>query len=244
MGKWLCSVLWFSMMIFLLPNQLLAQEEFSIDRLDVQKGLLSNFVTKTISDDKQFKYFATEAGISRFDGYGFKHYRPIPGNDGLVNENIETLFSCKAGFVWIGTKTGGLSRLDVKTQALENWNNVFANFTRKPLRIVSITEDKSGNLWVGTWNMGCFRVDTKARKVIEHFPSNSIIYNIICDSNGTVWFTDAKTLCAYNSQESALKRFPLSFYVYNICEDTTRKRIWAHAGAHRFGGPVSFVNSH
>ncbi|HSF45080.1 MAG TPA: ATP-binding protein, partial [Chitinophagaceae bacterium] len=227
MGKRLCSVLWFAMLIFLAPDRMFAQEEFSIDRLDVQKGLLSNFVTKTISDDKQFKYFATEAGISRFDGYGFKHYRPMPGINGLVNENIETLFSSKSGFVWIGTKTGGLSRLDVKTQALENWNDVFSGFTSKPLRIVSLTEDKTGHIWVGSFNMGCFRLDTKTRKIVEHFPSGSTIYNMICDTNGTVWFTDAKTLCAYNSQENALKRFPLSFYVYNICEDTARKRIWA-----------------
>jgi signal transduction histidine kinase/DNA-binding response OmpR family regulator/ligand-binding sensor domain-containing protein len=211
----------------LAPTLLRAQEEFSIDRLDVQKGLLSNFVTRTISDDKQFKYFATEAGISRFDGYGFKHYRPIPGTDGLVNENIETLFHSRAGYVWVGTKTGGLSRLNVRTQVLENWNDVFSGVSRKPLRIVSLTEDRNGNIWVGTWNQGCFKIDPKSRKLVEHFPSNSIIYNMICDAYGTVWFTDGKTLCAYKSQEGSLKRFPQQFYLYNICEDTARKRIWA-----------------
>ncbi len=220
---------------------LAAQEEFSIDRLDVQKGLLSNFVTKTISDDKQFKYFATEAGISRYDGYRFKHYRPVPGSNGLVNENIETLFTSRAGFIWIGTKTGGLSRLFVKTQAIENWNDVFAPYSSKPLRIVSLTEDKTGNLWVGTWNMGCFKIDPKARKVVEHFPSSSIIYNMICDAYGTVWFTDANTLCAYKSQDGSLQRYSQKFYVYNICEDTARKRIWI-VGNHETEVRLGYIN--
>lgn len=206
-------------------GRLQAQEEFSIDRLDIRKGLLSNFVTKTITDDKGFKYFATEAGISRFDGNNFKNYRPQPGNNGLVNENIETLFPARSGSIWIGTKTGGLSRLNPKTQTIDNWNEVFQPYSSKPLRIVSLTEDKAGNLWVGTWNMGCFKIDVNSKKVVEHIPSNSTIYSMICDAYGTVWFTDAKTLCAYKNQDGALQRYPQSFYIYNICEDTARKRI-------------------
>ncbi len=207
--------------------KLMAQEEFSIDLLDVRKGLLSNFVTKTVSDDKQFKYFATEAGISRFDGYRFKHYRPSPGNQGLLNENIETLYYSDSGYLWIGTKTGGLSRLNLKTQVIENWNEVFKTFTAKPLRIISLTEDQKGNIWAGTSNMGCFKVDIKAKKVVEQFPSSRPIYNLLCDTKGTVWFTNGKALCAYKNDEGALQRYELPFYVYNLCEDTTRKRIWA-----------------
>jgi len=227
MRRLLCYIVTVCSGLFPASHNLLAQEEFSIDLLDVRKGLLSNFVTKTISDDKQFKYFATEGGISRFDGYGFKHYRPSPGAEGLVNENIETLYYSKAGYIWIGTKTGGLSRLNVKTQELENWNLVFKGFSNKPLRIVSLTEDNRGNVWAGTWNMGCFKVDTKARKVVEHFPSVRPIYNMICDTKGTVWFTDGRALCAYKNEDGSLQRFNQSFYVYSVCEDTARRRIWA-----------------
>lgn len=213
--------------LFITPEKLYAQEEFSIDLLDVRKGLLSNFVTKTISDDKQFKYFATEAGIARYDGYGFKHYRPSAGSNGLANENIETLQFSKSGYLWIGTKTGGLSSLNVKTQTLENWNDVFKSYTSKPLRIVSLAEDPKGNIWVGSWNMGCFKVDPRSRKVVEHFPSARPIYNMICDTRGTVWFTDGRDLCSYKNEDGSLQRFMQPFYVYSVCEDTARKRIWA-----------------
>jgi signal transduction histidine kinase/ligand-binding sensor domain-containing protein/DNA-binding response OmpR family regulator len=226
----MCKRLWY-ILFFICgcaanPGQLFAQEEFSIDLIDVKKGLLSNFVTKTISDNKQLKYFATEAGISRYDGYGFKHYRPTIESNGLVNENIETLFPSKSGHIWIGTKTGGLSRLNVRTQTIENWNDVFTDYTSKLLRIVSIAEDMKGNLWVGTYSMGCFKVNAETKKVVEHFPSNRTIFNIICDSKGTIWFTDGWDLCAYRNEEGSLQRYMQSFNLYNICEDTARKRIW------------------
>lgn len=65
-----------------------SNEEFSIDYIDVRKGLLSNFVTKTISDDDNFKYFATEGGVSKYDGYGFIGFRPSKEFSELENENI------------------------------------------------------------------------------------------------------------------------------------------------------------
>jgi signal transduction histidine kinase/DNA-binding response OmpR family regulator/ligand-binding sensor domain-containing protein len=118
---------------------------------------------------------------------------------------------------------------------------VFAPYSSKPLRIVSLTEDKTGNLWVGTWNLGAFKIDPKTRKVVERFPSNSIIYSMICDAYGTVWFTDAKTLCAYKSQDGSLQRYPQDFYVYNICEDTARKRIWI-VGNHETAVRLGYFN--
>lgn len=230
--------------IGLLPAslRLWAQEEFSIDLLDVRKGLLSNFVTKTISDDKQFKYFATEAGISRYDGYGFKNYRPTPGKDGLLNENVETLLFSKLGYIWIGTKTGGLSRLNVKTQELENWNAVFKTFNNKPLRIISLAEDQKGNIWVGTYSLGCFKVNPNSQKVLEHFPSTRPVYNMICDSRGNIWFVDGMELCSYKNEDGTLFRFTLPFYVYSICEDTARKRIWALGNYNNNDVKLSFID--
>ncbi|WP_332912905.1 two-component regulator propeller domain-containing protein [Algoriphagus boritolerans] len=74
--------------------------------------MLSNYVTKVVSDEYNFKYFATEGGITKFDGYDFSEYKPGPDYPGLENENIETLFKDREHQIWIGTKGGGLSKLD------------------------------------------------------------------------------------------------------------------------------------
>src|SRR5687768_17143942 len=81
-------------------------DEFVVNYVSVADGLISNYVSKTISDADNFKYFATEAGISRYDGYSFKTYRPGNTYAGLANENIETLFKDASNNIWIGTKSG------------------------------------------------------------------------------------------------------------------------------------------
>jgi len=216
----------FCVVLVLGGMELFGQIEFSIELLDLKKGLPSNFASKTVSDGKQFKYFATEAGISRYDGYTFKNYRPEPGSTGLLNENIETLLPAKNDFLWVGTKIGGLSRLNLKTQTFENWNDLFANYSSRPQRVVGLAEDKQGNLWVGTWSSGCFKVDVTKRKVVEHFPTTEPVYGLLCDAAGTIWYGDGLNLCAFKNEHGTLQRFTQSFYVFGICEDTVRKRIW------------------
>lgn len=76
---------------FAFPFQENNAEEFTIDVLNVRRGLLSNYVTKVVSDQYNFKYFATEGGITKFDGYDFSAYKPGLAFPGLENENIETL---------------------------------------------------------------------------------------------------------------------------------------------------------
>ncbi|HAZ24418.1 MAG TPA: hypothetical protein DCY95_07040, partial [Algoriphagus sp.] len=101
-----------------------SQEEFSIDVLNVRRGLLSNFVTKVVSDENNLKFFATEGGISKFDGYSFTDFRPGEEYPGLENENIEILFKDGANKIWIGTKEGGLSVMDPRKNTIRNMNHI------------------------------------------------------------------------------------------------------------------------
>lgn len=231
LGLWVCFT----------STPLCAQEEFSVEVLDLKLGLPSNFATKTVSDNKHFKYFATEAGLARYDGYTFKNYRPEPNKKGLLNENIETLLPSQGEYVWVGTKIGGLSRLNLQTQEFENWNDVFTTYTSRPLRVVSLVEDRNGFLWVGTWSMGCFKVDPAARKVLEHFPSKTAIYGLLCDAKGTVWYGDGKLLCAYRAGQGTLERYPQQFFVYALCQDTLRQRIWI-AGNNEKGAALAWYD--
>ena len=85
-------------------------EEFSIDFIDVRKGLLSNYVTKTISAWPVMKLLASLARKR---------------NNGAKNENIETLLKDASNNIWIGTKGGGLSVLLAKTNTFKSFNHVF-----------------------------------------------------------------------------------------------------------------------
>jgi signal transduction histidine kinase/DNA-binding response OmpR family regulator len=210
-----------------------SSEEFVIDYLDVRKGLLSNFVTRTVSDDNNLKYFATEGGVSKYDGYGFKSYRPGQEYPELVNENIETLFKDKDNTIWIGTKSGGLSVLDIKTNQIRNYNNILKTRDQRHLRVISINQDAKGNLWVGTWSKGVFVLDIHNRKLLAHYPSSQPVYKIIRDEHDNIWYITSTTLHKYDPSESRLFSFPTKHLMYDLVHDRKRNKIWMVGNAGR-----------
>ncbi len=208
------------------PGDTAGSEEFVIDALDVGKGLISNFVTRTVHDDNNLKYFATEGGISRYDGYSFKSYRPGPEYLGLGNENIETLFKDKANNIWIGTKSGGVSVLDVRTNQIRSLNHLFTDSTHRHLQVIAINQDVRGNIWIGTWSKGVFVLDIAQQKVLMHYPSTSPIFRIIRDEHGAIWYVSGSDLFKYDPSEARRVRFPTPHIIYDIVNDPTRHALW------------------
>ncbi|MDF2159016.1 two-component regulator propeller domain-containing protein [Algoriphagus sp. CAU 1675] len=202
------------------------EAEFSIDVLNVRRGLLSNYVTKVVSDEFNTKYFATEGGITKYDGYDFTGYQPSPEYPGLENENIETLFKDRDNLIWIGTKGGGVSRLDPSKNQIESFNSAFTSFSEKALRVISINQGDDGKIWVGTWNEGVFVFNPENEKVEEHFNFDQPIYNIIKDRFGNIWFLAGTHLCKFDPSESRLIRFQTGRNHYNLIEDPGRNKIW------------------
>lgn len=202
------------------------EEEFYIDVLNVRKGLLNNYVTRVISDEYNFKYFATEGGISKYDGYDFSSYKPSPDYPGLESENIETLFKDKDHFIWIGTKAGGLSMLDPGKNQIRSFNASFATYSDRPLRIISLNQSEDGKIWVGTWGNGVFVLDPKTGQVSEHFALRQPIYKIIKDQFGNIWFLEGSQLNKFDPSEGRLIRFQTGAIHYNLVEDPVRNKLW------------------
>ncbi|WP_100630280.1 hybrid sensor histidine kinase/response regulator transcription factor [Algoriphagus formosus] len=203
-----------------------SQEEFSIDVLNVRKGLLSNFVTKVVSDENNLKFFATEGGISKFDGYSFTDFRPGEEYPGLENENIEILYKDNSNKIWIGTKEGGLSVMNTQKQTIRNMNHVFSSLTDKKLRVISIQEDGDGKIWVGTWSSGLFVLDPFNELITQHFPFEQPVYNIIKDRYDNIWFLAGNGLNKFDPSEKRRIRYQTKSIYYNLAEDTLRNKIW------------------
>lgn len=203
-----------------------SNEEFSIDFIDVRKGLLSNFVTKTISDDDNFKYFATEGGVSKFDGYNFTSFRPGPEFPEFENENIETLFKDASNNIWIGMKEGGISVIDSKTNKVSSYNHIFSSIPNKRLRVITINQSADGMIWIGTWGNGVFVFDPVEEKMITHHASSMPVYSIIRDQYDNIWFVGNSRLHKYDPSEARLLKFPTNNLMYNLLEDKKRKKLW------------------
>lgn len=203
-----------------------SNEEFSIDFIDVRKGLLSNFVTKTISDDDNFKYFATEGGVSKFDGYNFTSFRPGPEFPEFENENIETLFKDASNNIWIGTKEGGISVIDGKTNRISSYNHIFSITPNRRLRVITINQGVDGMIWIGTWGNGVFVFDPVEEKLVTHYPLSVPVYKILRDRYDNIWYIGDTVLHKYDPSEARLFKFPTKNLMYNLLEDKKRNKLW------------------
>jgi hypothetical protein len=90
--------------IFLLTIVLLSGMKSSVAQhrilrhYDVKDGLASNHIYEAIQDRKGFIWFATDNGVSRFDGIEFKNFTSA---DGLPDNDIVNITEDAAGRIWL-----------------------------------------------------------------------------------------------------------------------------------------------
>ena len=73
-------------------------QEYSYKHYEIKDGLVGNNVYQTVEDKEGFLWFATETGVSRFDGTSFKNFTTA---EGLPDNEILKLFVDSKGRVWM-----------------------------------------------------------------------------------------------------------------------------------------------
>ncbi|WP_147676715.1 hybrid sensor histidine kinase/response regulator transcription factor [Algibacter pacificus] len=203
-------------------------QEYLIDYISTNQGLSHNYVSQIVSDSLNFKWIASENGLIKFDGNSFTTIKPGPDYPGLHNENIETLFIDSKNNLWIGTKSGGLSRIVLETGALDNFNTLLTGNEKAALRVRSINEDSNGNIWVGTSENGLFVINNTYNELLEHYPFKQVL-SIIKDAHGNIWFGSRNSLKKYDPSEDRIFSFNLDealSVITDIVEDVKRNCLW------------------
>jgi ligand-binding sensor domain-containing protein len=103
---------------------------------------------------------------------------------GLKSDDISCFIEDKAGNLWIGSGTSGVTKYDGK-----DFTHFTANEGLSNNYVTSMLEDSSGNIWIGTTD-GLNRYDGKN---FTHFTrkeglSNDFVLSIIADTKGNLWF--------------------------------------------------------
>ena len=122
------------------------------DHISIEEGLSQSSVRVIFQDSRGFLWFGTQDGLNRYDGYGFKVYKPDPDVPNSLSDRwITSIIEDKEGYLWIGTRLGGLNRYDPRTEEFTHFlhddedpssiNNNFINV---------LYLDKNNNLWIGT----------------------------------------------------------------------------------------------
>jgi ligand-binding sensor domain-containing protein/serine phosphatase RsbU (regulator of sigma subunit) len=162
-------------------------------------GLSQNSVFSILQDSKGFMWFGTQDGLNKYDGYGFKVYRPDPGNPASLSENnVSALLEDRKGFLWIGTNGGGLNKFDREKETFTHYHGT--NRADDPSSVISdfisvICEDRQGNIWIGTPAAGLDKFDPLAGTFVHHRhrpgDSNSLSSDFISalceDDSGFLW---------------------------------------------------------
>ena len=80
--------------IFLFIHSISFSQIIAFDNYTIKNGLPSNAIMDILQDSKGYMWFATQNGISRFDGYNFKNFSI---DDGLPSIYIRCLFRDSKG---------------------------------------------------------------------------------------------------------------------------------------------------
>jgi signal transduction histidine kinase/ligand-binding sensor domain-containing protein/CheY-like chemotaxis protein len=162
-----------------------ANEEFVFKQIVAANELSQAWVTTIIQDHLGFMWFGTTDGLYRYDGYEFKVYRSMAGDQStLIGNNISTIFIDKNGFIWIAT-TKGLCLYNRDRDCFiqkDNWPKI---------HISDIAEDTKGRLYLGSY-VGFYRF-TPEKENFEYYIDSyqsSEIYN----GNQTFYFTRSGSL--------------------------------------------------
>jgi signal transduction histidine kinase/ligand-binding sensor domain-containing protein len=208
--------------IIISVSSILAQEyNFSFENISTDAGLSSAAVNCIIQDRTGFIWLGTEDGLNRYDGYGFKVYRNIPGDTlSLSNNYIWTICEDKAGQLWIATESGGLNRFDPVTEKFYRYkNNPDDPASLNSNILQTVFCDDEDNIWAGTWGNGINLLDRRTNTFIRfsNNPSDSTtlndnkIFSFFQDSKGNIWAaTDGGGLNLFNKKDSTFSNFSIT----------------------------------
>tara|TARA_R110002049_G_scaffold45604_2_gene132925 strand:+ start:35174 stop:39250 length:4077 start_codon:yes stop_codon:yes gene_type:complete len=190
--------------------------------LTSKNGISSSYVSKVVSDSLNIKWIATENGITKYDGNSFQYIKPGHKYPRLENEIIETLFIDSKNNLWIGTRIGGLSMLDIARDSLSNYNSLLTN---KTLRIRAIEEDEEGNIWVSTQNNGVYVINPFKNELLRHLKVSGSWF-LKRDSKGDIWFSDKPNLKRYTPKTNRIRTYNMGAFITAFVEDVKNNCVW------------------
>jgi signal transduction histidine kinase/ligand-binding sensor domain-containing protein/CheY-like chemotaxis protein len=225
--------------IFPIPNKILYFENIT-----TKQGLSSSSISGITQTGSDFLWFATHAGLNKYDGRSFLRYENIPFVDNsLVHNQIQTIFTDTDNSIWIGTY-GGLSHFDLGNETFTNYVHNKNDPMSLSNNVVTVIErDSQGVLWIGTLDgLNKLNEDTgefTQYKNVEDDPNslpNNIVRSLLADSDGNFWIGTYGGLSKYILVENNFRTWSDSSenaidigspYVMSIKDDPfERDTIW------------------
>jgi len=169
---------------------------------------------RCLETDSQNNLWIGGNGLWKFNpisGEWKKYFHDKLNMNSLSGNTINRIYFERKGLLWVGTQSG-LNCIDTVSGIIRR----FLPFPNDTLsinhpHITSIAEDKNGLLWIGTYGGGLNVLNSKTG-YFQHYNTsngllNDVIYAILIDNSGIIWFTSNNGLCRFNPGQRELKYF-------------------------------------
>ena len=179
------------------------------DRFDIileqKDGILSSCIYSIDEDINGNIWIGTELGLNKLSK-DFKVLETYPSESEIYNIFCDD----ENGFVWAGSDSSGLLKIDTKTKEVTQYINDIEDENSIPANQVgAIIRDIKGNLWVGTTN-GLARYNEKNDSFDVYknkvYDKNSLVYNdvrsIIEDREGVLWVGTYSGISIFDTESS------------------------------------------
>lgn len=159
-------------------------QTLNFKHLSVEDGLLSSTVYFAYQDSQGYMWFATEAGVNRYDGRNFEAFTV---DDGLSDNEILWIEEDSQRRIWFLSLNGQLSFF--KNGKLYNpSNHPLLKKAVAKASFVSFFEDSQKRLWLGTNQQEVVMI---APDLVRHYklasPQNLANSFIVEDGSGNIW---------------------------------------------------------
>jgi signal transduction histidine kinase/ligand-binding sensor domain-containing protein len=234
-------------LLLLLQPAVLHAERLPIKAYSTADGLAHNVVNKIVRDARGFLWFATNDGLSRFDGYAFTNYGV---EHGLPHGKVTDLLETTSGELWVAT-FGGLVRFrpdGVAAGRVVSVNDpretapMFATIVPdgedpRTRAVIVLLESRDGTIWCGTRN-GLFRLDRGrgrfALRAVDiglatEYPEQRYINDLVEDEYGSLWAATPDGLYRRWTDGTAARYRWQGYLAYDHLHDLMKDRhgrIW------------------
>ena len=96
----------FVLLKLLILNSIVFSQSFPYSHYTTKDGLPNSVVISTIQDKTGFMWFATEGGLSRFDGYNFTNFDE---NNGLISNELVGMILTEDSIMYFAHLKEGIS---------------------------------------------------------------------------------------------------------------------------------------
>ena len=197
-------------------------QSYNYKHYTVEDGLPSSEVYSAFQDSKGYMWFATDAGVSRFNGYEFKNY---DSKDGLTDNTVFLITEDSKGRIWFGTFNNQLCYYFNDSIYPYKYNKKLKNATNQTNVLNNFYVDSLQTIWLGYSTGGGIVSCDKNGIITQHISSRndySFTLKIHQVNNKLIWG-------GLSSEKSSFKitnRIPhvINFFV-EIQKDTINKLL-------------------